>query len=1027
MNDDLQKLNNKPIQHIQREIVEFAEEGQLATSRETVHNYPLSFEETCGDALPHTVVDFLSRPIEAQNFTWNTSDAAGQELGVRTLLPEDWLSTPMVREKLSGFAFLKCGFKIRVQVNAMPFHQGRLLIIFDPLFQQMQYIPSNIRHFGGVTGFHRVDLDLSESTGAELHVPFRCNLPYFDLVRAIGHLGVVRIFVYSQLAGALPVEGTVWIEATDISVQMPTGVAPFPRAIAQGEFPESEKTKDPRASHATIGVQADPLAIDAPEFEYADDEYYEGDITIPQNVEVKEQQAGPSMWNSGKRGWGERGFSVARSICNALVGVPAIGSFGLIGSWVSGLAENVCSLYGWSKPRDVAKTTRIVPAFATDMVNFNGDSKAKVLALDSKNRAVIPKEVFGTDADEMALSHVLARPVFTARFTQDTTQVPNQIIFKWPVSPAACYKTTFGPFKVKLNTYLSYCSEMFKAWRGGIKYHFKVVKTRFHSTRIRIFFVPGVFEDTDITLIDTNKIYSKVVDIRDLTSFDFEVPFVYNQPWMSLKEVDPLFDQLSESLPTGMIYVEVLNTLVVGGGASNSIEYLIESSAGVDFQFGYHDVHSRFGLLPFMGVTGAKFLAAAKETAAATVRKIGNIVNIKPEVAAAGLTGSALKAKLAEQSKQRLSSQIVITDKKGKVVTAIIPPKTEVVAPIQPKPALPEKPIETPYTEPELPECPLPLWTGPLLKPDITPQGDEDLNPTHVYTDMDRKLMWKHIYETQLKDSKFSNLYELPLANKFNRKYPLESKTCKAKAQCLCHTRSSLFENAVRHFARAQADFFPTRRTRNLTPNLYGLGEAITSFRQILKRYIPLATLSAPAEGNANVVYPYISAGLYQQPILQIYKGVWDRVASLYRWQCGSVRVGLSSQVGNEPGASVIVANSVPGFENFFTGYTSQVATRTRTSTTRNVGFSLSYPKVEKFVEYQVPFYQRVPAVPTSVGAPVNSDLDQLTFGNDYVPVNNGTAIEIAHTQPLTCWLAIGEDFSYGYLIGPPLTAQSVL
>lgn len=1024
MNDSLQKLNN-PIKRVQREIVEFAEEGQLATSKEQVKEFPISFTESCVDVLPHTVVDFLSRPIEAQNFTWQTSDAAGQELGVRTLLPEDYLSVPMVREKLAGFAFLKCGFRVRVQVNAMPFHQGRLLIVFDPLFQQMAYIPTNARHFGGVTGFHRVDLDLSESTGAEIHIPFRCNLPYFDLVRAIGHLGVVRVFVYSQLAGSVPVEGTIWIEATDVEVNMPTGVAPWPRAVAQGNYPESERTKNPRSSHATIGVQANELEIDAPEFEYADDEYYEGEITIPQNIEVKEAEAkaGPSLWASGKKGWGERIFAASRGICNALVGVPAIGSFGLLGSWVSGLAENVCGLYGWSKPRDETRPSKLIPSFAVDMMNFDGDCKAKVLSLDSRNRAVIPKEVFGTDSDEMALSHILSRPVFAARFTQNTTQVPNQIIFRWPVSPASCYKATVG-LPLKLNTYLSYLSEMFKTWRGGIKYHFKVVKTRFHSTRIRVFFVPGVFEDTDITLIDTNKIYSKVIDIRDLTSFDFEVPFVYNQPWMSLKEIPALYGQISETLPIGMIYVEVLNTLVAGGSAADSIEYLVETSAGDDFQFGYHDVHSRFGTLPALGALD-KFLAINSPVVAATVRKLGKHVDVTPAEAAAGLTGDALKEKLRKQVQQRLSAQIVLRDETGKIVTAIVPPKSEQIQPIAPQEKVAPKPIAgTVLDEKEvLPLCPLPLYDGPLLKPDITPQGDEDLTPTHVYTKENREAMWRYVFDTQLRDSKYSNLYELPLRQKFNRKYPLVPDTCQAKAQCVCDLRSAFFSNVARHYARAQANFFPTKRVKNLTPNLYGLGEAITSLRQILKRYIPLGSLTPPGAGQSNVVYPYISSGGYlltSQPS----PSVWDRVAALYRWQCGSMRLAFSTKVGEDVVSKSIVVNSRPGFDNFNNDFSSNISVRDSTQSRRNVGYSLSFLDSEKFVEYQVPFYQRVPAIPTSVGGPVNSDLDQLDFGNDYNPVNNGSAVEVRHGQNLDVWMAIGEDFSYGYLIGPPLSAQ---
>lgn len=1030
--EELQKLNTN-MQQTQREIVEFTEEGALASAAEQKFTYPLSFSESCMDKKSHTVIDFLSRPIEGQNFTWNTSQAAGQELGVRTLLPEDWLSVSMIRDKLTGFQFLKCGFKIRVQVNAMPFHQGRLLVVFDPLFQQTAYLPTNIRHFGGVTGYHHVDLDLSQSTGAELVIPYRSNVPYFDVVRAIGHLGTVRLFVYSQLRGPTSVEGTIWIEATDIEVQMPTGVSPFPRARAQSNAPPGQGDWS-NLTHASMATQAEGTDIDAPEFEYADDEYYEGEIVIPQNAEAKEQaQPEGSRFSPGRKGWGERFFQASKGVCNALVGVPALGLFAPIGSWLSDLGANVCALYGWSKPRDPRTNTKFIPHFGADMMNFDGDSKAKVLALDSRNRAIIPAETFGTQSDEMVLSHILARPTYLARFTLSTTQVPNQLIWKWPVSPSSCYKTTVNNNSVKLNTYLSYLAEMFAAWRGGIKYHFKIVKTRFHSTRVRVFFVPGVFEDTDTTIIDPNKIYSKVIDIRNLTSFDFEVPYVYNQPWMSTKEVTPLRDQISESLPTGMLYVEVLNTLVAGGQAADTIEFIVETSAGEDFQFGYHDVHSAYGVLPSLDPVNA-FMATTKDMSDAVVRKIGEHSDISQISAerAAGLTGSALAAKIAQQAKQRMSANIVVKGKDGKNKILSEAPKSEKTKPIGPAPSLPEKKIAEPTTTPVLPACPLPLWTSEDLPVvDVTPQGDESIEPTHVYDEATRKKIWQQLHATHLKGNKFAGLLENPLWHKYNRKYPAVPDTCSAKAQSVSHVRSHLFANAFSALtqqnllkARAQSNFFSTKRTKNLTPNMYGLGEAITSLRQIMKRYTTVGELAVPATGSASYFFPYLSAGYFAEANPKTYHRTFDRIASLYRWQCGSRRVGITSAAGNEPTAHTIVVNSLPGFESFSSSLTSSINQLPLINTNRNIGFSVSYPKVEKFIEYQIPFYQRVPAIPTSVGKPVNSDLDQLVFGNDYVPTNNGAAIVIAHTQPLILWEAIGEDFSYGYLLGVPLSAR---
>jgi hypothetical protein len=75
-------------------------------------------------------------------------------------------------------------------------------------------------------------------------------------------------------------------------------------------------------------------------------------------------------------------------------------------------------------------------------------------------------------------------------------------------------------------------------------------------------------------------------------------------------------------------------------------------------------------------------------------------------------------------------------------------------------------------------------------------------------------------------------------------------------------------------------------------------------------------------------------------------------------------------------------------------------------------------------VELQLPMYQRVPAIPTSVGGIRPSDLDRGTFGDDFVPANNGSVLWVSGPTYLSVWRSIGEDYALGYLIGPPLTGS---
>lgn len=139
------------------------------------------------------------------------------------------------------------------------------------------------------------------------------------------------------------------------------------------------------------------------------------------------------------------------------------------------------------------------------------------------------------------------------------------------------------------NTYLSYLSNFFKYWRGTIRYHIRIVKTAFHSGRIRVYVVPGATVDTAVDSIDFNKVHSVVYDIRDTTVFDIEVPYKWNAPW---KPVDGTFRSelsapanLTPNRPTAMVYIQVVNALRNPSTAADMIDFVVETSADKDFQF----------------------------------------------------------------------------------------------------------------------------------------------------------------------------------------------------------------------------------------------------------------------------------------------------------------------------------------------------------------------------------------------------------------------------------------------------------
>jgi len=548
------------------ELILFHEEGEIASGGFT--GSALShIVKPAKDSLTNDVVGFLSRPIKLASFAWATAQAAYTDLTPAINLPFAWLNNPMVREKLQGFRYIRMDLEFKWQINAQPFNAGRLLMVFLPMQQQLASTPSNQWYFGGLTGYPHVELDLSESTSGTLTVPFIMPLMYIDLINGAGCMGQVRTIVYSPLTGSADVDATVWMRAMNIDVQMPTGlplVTPLP-----GDSGPAQSNEDPWI--APDGSTSVPELIsetgDAPGIE-------------------AEQAASSSGTKISKI------MRTTGTIGKALGLIPTVGPFIAAAGWVASAVGGIAALFGYSKPVDGATVTMVVPQYARNLANFAGDSKAKMLALDNRNNVAQPIGLYGTNKDEMSLAYILSRPVYMDRFSFTQVQPQDAIIWSWPVDPAwAVVQTISTPTPrgtFKLNTMLSYLSESFQFWRGSIEYNFKLIKTVFHSGRFRVVFVPSATPETDVTTIDFNKCYNQVYDIRELTNFCFSVPFVNNAPWKPLTiPRDVLNRTVNTSRCTGMLYVQVLNSLRNPATAADTIDIIVETRAGDDFQYGF--------------------------------------------------------------------------------------------------------------------------------------------------------------------------------------------------------------------------------------------------------------------------------------------------------------------------------------------------------------------------------------------------------------------------------------------------------
>jgi hypothetical protein len=282
--------------------------------------------------------------------------------------------------------------------------------------------------------------------------------------------------------------------------------------------------------------------------------------------------------------WGKVAFAGA-AIAGAAALIPVCTP--IAAPIAAGLAAvgSVLSIFGWSKPNSVAPIMPMIQQTARYGTNYDGIDMSKILALDSKN-ALAREPIFGSGIDEMAINYVTSTPCYQEEFNFKFSDAPGSVLAVIPVCPQkwTFYDSASYP-NVYAMTLLHYASMFFTYWRGGIRFSFRFVKTRFHSGRVRIIYVPhGLMPNGTPKTIDPDKCYSEIVDLRERSEFHFEVPYINEVPWIALEKrrVGP-----APPRNTGCVLVQVLNelrgptTLV-----SDTVPVLVEVSSAEDFEFG---------------------------------------------------------------------------------------------------------------------------------------------------------------------------------------------------------------------------------------------------------------------------------------------------------------------------------------------------------------------------------------------------------------------------------------------------------
>lgn len=530
------------------------------------------------DTTRHDIMSILERPVNLGTFEWKTADGAipvqltpaDYDADTQNYLrqfnfPQDIFSnSPLVVDKLKNYQYLKADIEIEVKINAQPFLQGALMLVYNPYYDQTgDFRRKGTRFLASQTSCPYKIVSIEEGNSLKLICPYANIYDLFDLSNSQNQFGTAFLYVFSTLRGPNTAETakyTVFARLVNPRFFVPTQNDVIAVARDQHEIKRLQ-SKGYRVAQADV----QPVA--------------------PSDTGETQTPGPVSKIASG-----------VTTIADVLSGIPVIGKFAASVAWVSRAIGRTAASFGWSKPTSIQPKSVLKPN--STLIHTEGNDDATTLALLQDN-GIDGSSFIPEYKDEMSFEYLFGRPnYFHAQTAESTLFSARKKITAWEVSPLSQYQ--YGNTADSQTMYLgsfAYASLMGTLWRGTINYDIMVVKTPYHQGRFAVVFLP----ETNIAdvpdelgeLLNTN--YNVVCNLKDRqdemgrTTFRISVPYISNTDWRetykrTTNTSNPGPDATTLDTKTGCLAIYSLVDLSNPPTVSSAVTFYVAHSGGQDYQ-----------------------------------------------------------------------------------------------------------------------------------------------------------------------------------------------------------------------------------------------------------------------------------------------------------------------------------------------------------------------------------------------------------------------------------------------------------
>lgn len=511
----------------------------------------------------------LSREYLIDSFAWASTDNSGK-LIAQYSFPHALLNQGNLVDKLAKFDFFRAGVEIIFRINGTSFHFGRLMMSALPSYDATNYNAGvdPLHKFGNIYGGSQnitAGISAKDNSPVIIRIPFKRDELYLDLSKydhdspLTNNIGIVSVFVEHPLM--LGNDGSTPTLQVAVFARFVNPEVAGPSTVVRELAPTAPATINLAAGWHEQGGNGKRVEV------------------TEQTVRSKSGVISSTLEGAGK-------------FIGKLVRVPLIGEYASIVKPMVLGASKLFRKAGLDKPTSLVAPQPVFTQFGLAMANGKGIDVSQKLAIDPENSVGCDHDLIGIGSNETSLSVIMSRPYlgYIGYFT--SSQVGDDVLAKIPVTPLYSHSSVSNAsdYYTVVNTSLqSWYASMFDYWRGSMSYTISFSASMFTTSRVRITWLPTVYEWTNFTTIDAADSITRIVDIKGDTEISFDIPFLSSKMWKRGGAIVGSYDGTSEpevdEMCNGIIVISVVNPAVAASpGYDSTIYYSVRMACAGDIQ-----------------------------------------------------------------------------------------------------------------------------------------------------------------------------------------------------------------------------------------------------------------------------------------------------------------------------------------------------------------------------------------------------------------------------------------------------------